>query len=351
MHLYVDVSGHGFGHLAQTAPVLDALAARLPGLRLTLRCSLPRERIARRIRAPFTHVSGATDFGLVMKNALEVDRAASLAAYRALHRDWARRVEEEAEALARLAPQLVLANVSYLTLAAARRANIPALAMSSLNWAAIAGAYLNDEPGFAAIHAEMLDAYRAAQAFLRLTPGMPMPELESVVPVGPVAQPGRNLREGLPPGRLVLVAMGGLPLRLPAHWPRLPGVRWLVPRASGLVRADVSFIEETGLSVSDLIASVDAVVTKAGYGTFVEAAAAGTPLLYVERPDWPEEAALTTWHGRVSRSRAVPRAAFEAGRFGDQVLEVLAGPRPAPVALTGIGEAADFLARRLLAGA
>ncbi|MEO1767526.1 hypothetical protein [Thiobacter aerophilum] len=347
MHLYVDISGHGLGHLAQTAPVLDALAARLPQLRLTLRCALPRERIARRLATPFTHLASGSDFGLVMKNALDVDVSASLAAYRALHRDWGQRVELEAEALARHAPHLVLSNVSYLALAAAKRVGIPALAMSSLNWAAIGSAYLRDEPGFAAIHAEMLAAYQGAQAFLRLTPGMDMPELDNLVPIGPVAKPGRRARDTLPDGRLVLVAMGGIPVSLAVPWPRLPGVRWLMPRASGMKRCDVSFIEDTSLTVSDLIASVDVVLTKAGYGTFVEAAASGTPVLYVQRPDWPEEAALTAWQRRVSRCRAVTRQAFEAGQFGEQLLELLDGPRPAPVGLTGNEEAADFIARRL----
>lgn len=347
MHLYVDISGHGFGHLAQTAPVLDALAARLPTLRLTVRCALPRARIARRLAAPFTHLATASDFGLVMKSALDVDVPASLAAYRAFHRDWTRLVELEAEALARQAPRLVLSNVSYATLAAAKQAGIPALAMSSLNWAAISHAYLADQPGFASIHNEMLAAYRSARAFLRLTPGLAMPELSNVVPIGPVGAPGRNVRNALPAGRLVLVAMGGFELSLPALWPRLPGVRWLMPRASNLDRPDVRFIEDTGLSVSDLIASVDVVLTKAGYGTFVEAAASGTPLLYVERPDWPEEGALTAWHGRASRSLPIARHDFEAGRFADQVLELLGAPRPAPIALSGIDEAVDILARHL----
>jgi hypothetical protein len=30
MHLLVDISAHGLGHLAQTAPVLDACAAWCP---------------------------------------------------------------------------------------------------------------------------------------------------------------------------------------------------------------------------------------------------------------------------------------------------------------------------------
>ena len=41
MHLFVDISSHGFGHLAITAPVLNALGKLQPDLQLTVRSGLP----------------------------------------------------------------------------------------------------------------------------------------------------------------------------------------------------------------------------------------------------------------------------------------------------------------------
>lgn len=348
MHLFVDISCHGFGHLAQTAPVLNALRRRLPQLELTIRCGLPRERIARRIRDDFTHLDQASDFGLVMSSALDVDTPASLAAYRAFHADWEARTAREAQYLAKLAPDLVLSNVSYLALAGAQRAGIRNVAMCSLNWAGITAPYFRDVADFGEIHAQMLAAYRGADAFLRLTPGMEMPELDNVRTIGPVAQPGENKRAALPTSnRIVLVAMGGVGAPLPADWPALPGVLWIVSANSGLERSDVFTLENTGLSANDLIASADCVITKAGYGTFVEAAASGTPLLYVARPDWPEEAAIATWLGEVGKCARISRAQFERGDFGDLLLRLMAGPRPRPVELTGVAQAADFIAARL----
>jgi hypothetical protein len=352
MHLFVDISSHGFGHLAQTAPVLNALRERLPSLRLTIRCGLARERIARRVAGDFVHIPEASDFGLVMKSALEVDVPASLAAYRAFHGDWDARVTREAEVLARHVPDLVLSNVSYLALAGAQRAGIPALAMCSLNWAGITAPYFRDETEFSATHAQMLAAYRSAAAFLRLTPGMDMPELGNITSIGPVAQLGESRRHLLPAGtRLVLVAMGGIGIQLPTNWPRLPETRWLVARDSGLQRDDVITIEDTGLTVSDLIASVDGVITKSGYGTFVEAAANGTPLLYVARPDWPEEAALATWQGVVSKCARISRDQFERADIVELLERLLAGRRPQPVGLSGIAQAANIIAERLRAEA
>jgi len=121
-HLFADISGHGLGHLAQAAPVLAALRARCPDLRLTLRSSLPRERLAARIPGPFTHCREASDFGFVMHDALNIDLPASADRYRRCHEDWPQRVRREAETLATLAPDAVFTDVAYLPLAGAAAA-------------------------------------------------------------------------------------------------------------------------------------------------------------------------------------------------------------------------------------
>ena len=120
-HLFVDISSHGFGHLAITAPVLNRLADLVPDLRLTIRSGLPPAKLAQRIHVPYALIQGSTDFGYVMHDATRIDLAASAAAYRAAHSDWASRVASEAAFLKSLAPDRVLTNVSYLPLAGAAR--------------------------------------------------------------------------------------------------------------------------------------------------------------------------------------------------------------------------------------
>ena len=88
MHLFVDISAHGFGHLAITAPVLNALAEIVPELRLTVRSGLPASRLHERIAPAFTHLPEASDFGFAMLDATRIDLPASAAAYRTAHADW-----------------------------------------------------------------------------------------------------------------------------------------------------------------------------------------------------------------------------------------------------------------------
>jgi hypothetical protein len=352
MHLLVDISAHGLGHLAQTAPVIDALSALAPGLRLTVRSALPRERLARRIAADFEHVMEARDFGFVMRNAVDIDLATSARRYREFHADWTQRIADESGWLLQQHIDAVLSNVAYLPLAAAAVAGIPAAGLCSLNWADMFVHYFRGEPWADEIHAQMLAAYNAGRGFLLVTPGMPMTGLPRRHEVGPIARIGRrdrshvarmlNLDES---ERWLLLAMGGMEFRLPLQdWPQTPGFNWLVPGAWNLARNDVHAFDATELDFSDLLASVDAVITKPGYGTFVEAACSGIPILYLEREDWPETPCLTAWLDRNARAAMLTRTQLMPGDFADVLQCLWRTPAPAVPEANGANEAARWLA-------
>ena len=340
MHLFADISSHGFGHLAITAPVLNAVAEIVPDLRLTVRSGLPANKLRQRIAPPFAHIEAASDFGYVMHDALNIDFAATAEAYRAAHADWPARVAAEADFLATLAPDVVLSNVSYLPLAGAAGAGIPALALCSLNWADLFAHFFGHEPWAMTIHAEMLAAYRGARAFLRATPGMPMAALANRRAIGPIASIGRRHDLGLGSDKAVLIAMGGVAHRLPVeNWPRMPGVRWLLAADWQCTHPDAVAYESFGLGFTDLLCSVDAVVTKPGYGTFTEAAANGTPVLYQRRDDWPEQDCLIEWLRRNSPCLEIPADCLHSGSLAESLTalrEQTAMRRPA---LTGAAEA------------
>jgi hypothetical protein len=358
-HLFADISSHGFGHLAQAAPILEELRRRLPELRLTVRCALPAERLRARLSGDFVHLEQRSDFGYVMLDAVDIDLAASAAAYREQHADWARRVADEAALLAKLQPDLVLTDVAYLPLAGAASAGIPALSMCSLNWADLFAHFFADAPWAAPIHRQMLAAYNSAEAFLRLTPGMPMGDFPRLHPVAaPVARLGRDCRAALrarlgcpADEKLVLLAFGGFDKEVhAAHWPYSAGLRWLVPQDWTLARADMCALESFGLPFTDLLRSVDAVLTKPGYGTFAEAACNGTPLLYVRRGDWPEQDCLIDWLKDNARCREVDMAALLGGNLRPALDALWRQEAPPVPRAEGGAQVADYLFDRLTRG-
>ncbi len=357
MHLLVAITSHGFGHAAQVAPVLNALRAQLPALRVTLLSDLPASLLKERIQADFRQIGHAPDFGLVMHSALAIDLEASAAAYAKLHAHWQQAVAEEAGRLADLAPDLVLADVPYLTLAAAGKAGIPAMALCSLNWADIYRHYFGERPEAPRILADMESAYRSARAFLCPEPSMPMPFLDNRVSVGPIAVQGRARRDELirqldvsPDCRLVLVAPGGVATRFDMEaWPQDPAVHWLVSASWRVRHPGVSSFEATGFDFPDLVRSCDAVLGKCGYGTVTECVLNGTPLLYIPRPDWPEEQSLRTWLAAHGAAIEVAPGLLESGELTALVARAGAATVRSPAA-TGIDQVAVCLGGLLSGG-
>lgn len=342
----VDVSGHGFGHAGQLAPILALLHARRPGLAFVVRSALEPGALASVLRVPFTSHEAPPDRGLSMHDPVTVDREASRAWYDSLERAFDRLVEEDAARLRSLAPDLLVSNIGFLGLAAAARVGVPAVAVCSLTWPDIARAY---GVASAAMLERMRDAHRAARLTVQLEPHLAMEWLEPKRSVGPVARTGRPRRAeleaalGCPPAtRIVLVAFGGIAMpRLLVEPPPIPGVLWLGDRVRG---PGLATTERVGLPFPDLLASVDLLLTKTGYGLFAEAAAAGTPLLYLERPDWPEAPFLERWIREQGIGAPLPR---DPEALVAAVQAMLARPRPAAVTPTGIAEAVALIERFL----
>lgn len=351
-HLLADISSHGFGHVGQTAPVVNELARRIPGLRITLRTTAPHFLLQQRFHCDFRHIPVAFDFGMRMANAVDVQVEESAIAYRAFHAGWEGKVECEAHAMRALKPDFLLANVPYLSLAAARVAGVRAVGMCSLNWADIYRHYCAGDAASRTIHAQMLEAYNGAECFLKVQPAMPMPDFSNARNINLIAQAGCNQRPQLvaklrlaEAEKLVLVAMGGMGFRLPVErWPHLPGVRWIIPQAWQVQRDDMASLESLNLPFGDVLASCDAVLTKPGYGTFAEAACAGVPVLYVARRDWPEEPCLVQWLAEHGACQEVQRDVLYAGNLGGVLKHLWAMSKPTAPVPSGINEAADYLA-------
>lgn len=357
-HLFVDISSHGFGHLAQTAPILNHLGERLPGLRLTVRCALPRQQIAARLKLPFEHRCVASDFGFVMVDPLRIDFAATAERYRACHREWPAAVAAEARQQRELGADFVFSNASYLPLAGAALAGIPAVACSSLNWSELFDHFFGGETWASTIGQQIAAAYSSAP-FLALQPAMPMAALDSVQRFPPVAASGVDRRAEIDARwptvcgrRLVLVGFGGIAMQENAFdvaaWARRAraqgaGCGWLVPAGWGAGDPDCLAIDQLGMGFSDLLASCDAVITKPGYGTFVEAACGGKPVLWLRRDDWPEQECLIDWLAQHGVARELLPAEIVAAEIPEALGELwsrLPPPRQRP---DGAAAVADWL--------
>ena len=355
-HVVFDVSGHGFGHLAQVAPVVRELRALLPATdRITVRAGHPQAVLGAFLPKGVAVAPPPPDAILAMHSPIDVDMPASVARYAALHRDWPAVLAVEAARLAALEPDLLVSDVGYVGLAAARRLGIPAHPLCSLDWYAPFHAYCGACPDFERIAGEILEAYQGAGLFLQLTPHLPMDYLDDRLSFGPVARLGRDRRAdlerrfpALAGQRLLLFAQGGIDGGLaPSDLPRDAGVCWICNEPVPDDVDGVVSLPALGVSFIDMLASADVVVTKPGYGTLVEAVCNGVAMVSVERPDWPETPYLETWARAHGRAEFVPRSVRWIDDALAATLDLVQEPRPTPVEPTGGREVAAFLAVRL----
>lgn len=353
MHILIAISGHGYGHLSQTAPVINALfelgEKNKQNICFTVVSSLPSALLNQRILPKFKHINMNFDFGMRMKDALHVDVKASYRRYKQVHKSYAHHVEGAATLLKETCPDLVLANIPYVLLSACQQRNVSHVALCSLNWADIFHHYYAQHVPAIPVWEQIQAAYESVSMFIQPTPSMPMCRIRRRHQVGLIAETGylsqRDVYRKQLIGAdqyLILVALGGIDYRMDLEdWPYIEGVTWVFNQAVPAIRQDMLSLQTIPLSFQKILCASDLLMTKPGYGSFAEAAALGLPVLYLPRPDWPEAVYLTQWAESNMLCEKVDN--ISTVEFKDQIMRCLQRGRSRPVAPTGGMQAAQLL--------
>lgn len=351
-HLVVDISAHGFGHIAQTSAVLNALDPEQYSI--TVRSVASADVLKQRIKPDFQHIHFQQDSGLVMHDALRVDVDKSFKWYQQFHANYEDRINEAAQQLENLKPDLLFCNIPYLSLEAAHKASIPSAALCSLNWADIFYPYCQHFFGADKIYDEILSAYQKADVFLQPTPTMPMSELSNTQSISPIIPKGnkRDLQAltNRSTAKFVLVALGGIGIDYPLEqWPCIEDVIWVFPdQALHQHRADFLPQSNFDMPYVDLLSSCDVVLTKTGYGTQTEAVMNQVPALCLARADWPEEPYLFAWHQKHGEIDFIEWSQIEDGFFSKEIEKLLNQPwAKNKIVAAGAKEAAEIISHKL----
>ncbi len=352
--IWCSISGHGYGHAAQVVPVLNALSKLVPGVKALLRTSVPAGFFEPRLAIPWELSPAQQDVGCIQNGPLSIDIAATWEAHRALHADWDNRIHAEAALIRQARPALVLSDISHLGIAAGAAAGIPTIGLCSLSWDLVLDPFVDPaEPDHAVILQEIRDAYAQADCFLRVAPGLEVTAFRNRRDVGPIAEPTApqtaKLRQAIgagPSETVILVGFGGIALQAPPfkQMEAMHGFRFLFdgPVPDGLSR--VSSLSTAGLPFKQVLASVDLILTKPGYGTTVESVALGIPVVYVRRYNFADEPPLVKYLHRHGRGAELSREAFEQGQWDPAIRQALAqSPVEPPPPLSGAQDAADLL--------
>jgi hypothetical protein len=354
--IWCAISGHGYGHAAQVVPVLNALSAIVPGLTAILRTTVPASFFHNRLTIQWTLSPAQQDIGCIQDGPLKIDIDATWAAHHHFHETWEERLSHEVAAMQAASPALVIADTPYLAIEAGSRAQIPTVALANFTWDLVL-----EEFCYAPDHSQqqliqcIRGSYAQADMALRVTPAPRIDAFPHMIDIGSIANPASPDRDRLasalalaPNERTVLVGFGGIPLTsLPLeHMEQLRPYRFLFdgPVPPGYSR--VHSTETLPFSFKTLLASVDVIMTKPGYGTIVEAVMLQQPIIYVRRYNFVDEPPLVDYLHHYGRGVELSIDDFTRGQWEPAIgkaMAILAPPTPPPPSTGGL-QAATILA-------
>jgi hypothetical protein len=358
------ISGHGFGHASREVEVINALGARRPDARIIVRSAVPPDLLRRTLRVPVELRPGACDTGIVQSSSVAHDLDATVAQALAFHATLDDRADAEARALGP-GVTVVVGDIPPLAFEVAARLHVPSIAIGNFTWDWIYDGYeeFAREPWFG-------PRLRAAYAHAMLALATPLSAgfeiFRTVRPIPLIARrPARARTEtrahfGIPLDRpAALLSFGGYGLpdldlaRLDCldDWTVVTTDRVTPPAAPGSTATSaIVSIPETrfdphGVRYEDLVAAVDVVMTKPGYGIIAECIAARTAMLYTSRGAFREYEMLVAALPRYLRSRFLSQQDLFAGRWRLALQALIAQPAPPETLPT---DGADVAAEAIL---
>jgi hypothetical protein len=297
------------------------------------------------------------DVGCVQDGPLKIDIDATWAAHQHFHNTWDARLSNEVGAMQAASPALVIADTSYLAIEAGSRAQIPTLALASFTWDLVLKEYCHatDRSRQQLIQC-IRESYAKAHIALRITPAPSIDAFSNIVDIGPIASPASPERDQLasaltlaPDERTVLVGFGGVPLTsLPLEqMEQLRHYRFLFDGPVPPEYSRIHFTKTLPFSFKTLLASVNIIMTKPGYGTIVEAVTLQQPVVYVRRHNFADEPPLVDYLHHYGRGVELSLDDFTQGHWEQALQQALALPEPSlpPPPPTGAAEAAEVIAQ------
>jgi len=349
------ITPHGFGHAVRSLEVIRSLLEHEASPEILLVSDLPDFLVEENVRRALPQRRKRLDVGLIQKDSLRIDFDASLTVLEDLHRNSEELIREEVGFLKSRGVRGVVSDIPFLPFHAASRCGIPALGVGNFTWDWIYEAYARTDPRWDPLVAWSREGYRRGDLLLRL----PMhgdcsvfPRIEDVPLVArKAARPRGEIRELLGGGgerKIYLISFAALDLDEEAlkRLERLDDAVFIFKRPLDFRLSNGRSLDSFGsLSYADVIAAVDAVITKPGYGIVSDCLAHGTPIVYTDRGPFPEYPILVREMERHLTTVYIPSEELYSGNWEPAIHRIQSLPRRAPRLRD---DGAAFCARRIM---
>ena len=332
------ISAHGYGHGVRSCDVIRAMNRLYPGIGVTVVTDLPVSFLKNRIPSGRTsYHSGAFDVGMVQLDSIRVHVGATLERLEALYAQKDELVARECAFLKEQGIGAVVSDIPAIPIEAAKAAGIPAIAAGNLCWDWIYSIFVGQDPRWEKYVQEFRSGYGKADMLLRYPFHGDMSAFPNPVDIPVLATPGRSRRDDIqaitgcsPSKKWVLLSFTTLDWDEQAlrTVEQCSDCEFFTIKPLEWRRKNIYPIDREILPFSDVLASVDAVITKPGFGVISECLVNRKPMIYADRSDFVEYEVLVRAIQRYLKHLHIPSERLYAGDLKDYVDRVWSCPEP-----------------------
>ena len=321
--LYIAITNHGFGHATRAISVAATLQQRSPEMRIILATTAPQWLLESYLEGAFIHRPRTFDVGVLQRDSLNMDKAATLQKLRHIYSEQHEIVAAEVDYIREQGVDLILADIPPLATAIARAANIPCWMMSNFGWDFI---YRPWGGGFEVIADWIGECFSQCDRLFRLPFSESMSAFPHITDVGltggtprhALAQLRSDFNLTAPPERTVLMTFGGLGLeQIPyAALQQFSDWQFITFDRQAPDLANLRKVANSSYRPVDFMPLCGQVVSKPGYSTFSEACRLDIPIVTIPREDFAEAPLLLNGVQNYAAHKILQPTEFFQGDWG-----------------------------------
>jgi uncharacterized protein (TIGR00661 family) len=295
------ITAHGYGHGTRSCDILNALHDQAPDTPILVKTDLPHDFMRSRLPPEIEIISGALDVGLIQKDSIQVDLDASFSAVEEFYKTEEYLIQQEVNFIRKNHIGIVIADLPAIPLTAAKQTSIPAIAVGNFGWDWIYEDLVKYNPLWKIYIEKIRSVYRQTDLLIRIPFAEPMAAFPNRIDVPLLAKPGQSNRKRITElthadthKKWILLSFTSLNLNHLAleKITELTDYEFFSVEPLAWEDSAIHCINRNHISFSDLLASIDIVITKPGFGIVSECIANQKPILYADRENFPEYAVL-----------------------------------------------------------
>jgi len=349
------VSAHGYGHGVRSCDIIRAVNRLYPGLRIEVVSDLPPEFLFNRINQSQNRLREKSfDIGMVQKDSIRVDVPATLGRVKRLYDKSRELIEQEARYLKENEVALVICDIPDLPLESAVIAGVPRMAVGNFGWDWIYSGFAEKDSRWVRFVERIRAAYGKTDLLLRLPFSEAMQAFPVVEDLPLVASPGESRRNEI----AELACCDARKNWILLSFTNLEWSREALDRVEKITdcefftvlplewnRRNIYALRREQIPFCDIVASVDVVVSKPGFGILSDCVVNRKPLVYADRSDFLEYQVLEAAIRKYLKHVHIPASALYRGDLSASIDAIHAIPE----AIESLRNGGDEIAARKIA--